>query len=53
MIVAGCPSSFNFMNNFYGMGGQTYGETMGFEILARIGLGVNPSAMHAERVERL
>ena len=47
----GLPILFNFMNNFYGMGGQTYGETMGFEILARIGLGVNPSAMHAERVD--
>jgi 2-oxoisovalerate dehydrogenase E1 component len=42
---------FNFMNNFYGMGGQPYGETMGFEVLARVGLGVNPEAMHAERVD--
>lgn len=47
----GLPIIFNFMNNFYGMGGQTYGETMGFEILARIGLGVNATAMHAERVD--
>ncbi len=45
------PILFNFMNNFYGMGGQTIGETMGFGILARVGLGVNPEAMHAERVD--
>ncbi len=45
------PILFNFMNNFYGMGGQPKGETMGFDILARVGLGVNPQAMHAERVD--
>ncbi|CAN5640502.1 hypothetical protein BH10CHL1_BH10CHL1_10250 [soil metagenome] len=45
------PILFNFMNNFYGMGGQTVGETMGFGVLARVGLGVNPAAMHAERVD--
>ncbi len=45
------PVLFNFMNNFYGMGGQPVGETMGFGILARVGLGVNPEAMHAERVD--
>lgn len=45
------PILFNFMNNFYGMGGQTQGETMGFGVLARVGLGVNPAAMHAERVD--
>jgi 2-oxoisovalerate dehydrogenase E1 component len=42
---------FNFMNNFYGMGGQPQGETMGFGMLARVGLGVNPDAMHVERVD--
>src|SRR5664280_42899 len=42
---------FNFMNNLYGMGGQTCGETMGFDILARVGAGVNPESMHAERVD--
>jgi len=47
----GLPLIFNFMNNFYGMGGQTYGETMGFGILARVGAGVNPDMMHAERVD--
>ncbi len=45
------PILFNFYNNFYGMGGQTLGETMGFEVLARMGAGVNPEAMHAERVD--
>ena len=45
------PILFNFFNNFYGMGGQTDGETMGYEILARVGAGVNPDAMHAERVD--
>lgn len=45
------PMLFSFMNNFYGMGGQPLGETMGFEVLARVGLGVNPEAMHAERVD--
>ena len=33
----GLPLIFNFMNNLYGMGGQTCGETMGFDILARVG----------------
>ncbi|HBX82656.1 MAG: thiamine pyrophosphate-dependent enzyme [Propionibacteriaceae bacterium] len=45
------PILFNFFNNFYGMGGQTAGETMGYDILARVGAGVNPEAMHAERVD--
>ena len=47
----GLPLIFNFMNNLYGMGGQTMGETMGYNILARIGAGVNPEMMHAERVD--
>ncbi|MBS0000818.1 MAG: thiamine pyrophosphate-dependent dehydrogenase E1 component subunit alpha, partial [Cyclobacteriaceae bacterium] len=47
----GLPLIFNFMNNQYGMGGQTCGETMGFNILARIGAGVNPDQMFAERVD--
>jgi 2-oxoisovalerate dehydrogenase E1 component len=45
------PMLFNFFNNFYGMGGQPEGETMGFGMLARLGAGVNPEAMHAERVD--
>jgi len=47
----GLPIIFNFMNNFYGMGGQTVGETMGYDVLARMGAGVNAEAMHAERVD--
>lgn len=45
------PILFNFINNFYGMGGQPEGETSGFGKLARIGAGVNEYAMHAERVD--
>lgn len=47
----GLPLILNFVNNFYGMGGQPVGETMGFKILARLGAGVNPDQMHAERVD--
>lgn len=47
----GLPVLFNFVNNGYGMGGQTCGETMGFNVLARIGAGINPDQMHAERVD--
>jgi 2-oxoisovalerate dehydrogenase E1 component len=49
--MGGLPLIFNFMDNLYGMGGQTMGETMGFGILARIGAGVNPDMMHAERID--
>ncbi|MFN8441749.1 MAG: thiamine pyrophosphate-dependent enzyme [Caldilineaceae bacterium] len=45
------PMLFNFMNNFYGMGGQPVGETMGLKVLARVGVGVNPDGMHSERVD--
>ncbi len=47
----GLPLIFNFMNNHYGMGGQPWGETMGFEVLARTGAGINPEQMNAERVD--
>lgn len=47
----GLPVIFNVMNNFYGMGGQTAGETMAYGVLARIGAGINPEAMHAERID--
>jgi 2-oxoisovalerate dehydrogenase E1 component len=47
----GLPLIFNFVNNFYGMGGQPVGETMGFKVLARLGAGINPEQMHAERVD--
>ena len=47
----GLPVIINIVNNQYGMGGQTCGETMGYDIAARIGAGVNPEQMHAERVD--
>jgi 2-oxoisovalerate dehydrogenase E1 component len=47
----GLPLIINFYNNFYGMGGQPEGETTGFGILARLGAGINPEQMHAERVD--
>ncbi len=47
----GLPVIFNVFNNSYGMGGQTRGETMAFDLLARIGAGITPSQMHAERVD--
>jgi len=47
----GLPILFNFNNNHYGMGGQTRGETMAYDFLARFGAGVNPQQMHAERVD--
>ncbi len=47
----GLPIIFNIMNNQYGMGGQTCGETMGYDIAARIGAGVNKDSMFAERVD--
>jgi 2-oxoisovalerate dehydrogenase E1 component len=47
----GLPILFNCMNNQYGMGGQTCGETMGYGIVARLGAGVNADMMHAERVD--
>ncbi|MBR3838643.1 MAG: dehydrogenase [Clostridia bacterium] len=47
----GLPILFNVYNNQYAMGGQTNGETMGYEFVARIGAGVNPEQMYAERVD--
>ncbi|MBL8993532.1 MAG: dehydrogenase, partial [Spirochaetia bacterium] len=49
-LGGGLPIIFNCMNNHYGMGGQTSGETMGYGMLARIGAGVNPAQMHSERI---
>ena len=46
----GLPILFNVFDNFYGMGGQTRGETMGFDMVARLGAGFDPDEMHAERV---
>ena len=47
----GMPILFNFFNNGYGMGGQTRGETMAYDFLARLGAGISPSQLHAERVD--
>ena len=50
-MKGGLPIIFNIFNNQYAMGGQTNGETMGYEVAARIGAGVTPNQMHAERVD--
>lgn len=50
-MKGGLPLIVNIMNNQYGMGGQTCGETMGYEVAARIGAGLNKDQMHAERVD--
>lgn len=50
-MKGGLPLLLNVMNNQYAMGGQTRGETMGYDVLARIGAGVNPEQMHAERID--
>jgi 2-oxoisovalerate dehydrogenase E1 component len=47
----GLPVIFAFMNNFYGMGGQTRGETMGFDRLATLAAGLNRFNLHAETVD--
>lgn len=50
-MKGGLPVVFNVFNNSYGMGGQTRGETMAYDMLARIGAGITPNQMHAERVD--
>ncbi|MBO4873183.1 MAG: dehydrogenase [Lachnospiraceae bacterium] len=47
----GLPILFHIFNNAYGMGGQTRGETMAYDLAARMGSGVTPSQLHAERVD--
>jgi len=47
----GMPILFHINNNFYGMGGQTAGETMGFGMPVRVAAGVAANQMHAERVD--
>ncbi|BBE74872.1 alpha-ketoacid dehydrogenase subunit alpha/beta [Oharaeibacter diazotrophicus] len=47
----GLPVLFFFNNNFYAMGGQTIGETMGWDRLSRIAAAVNVDALHAETVD--
>jgi len=48
---SGMPLIFNINDNFYGMGGQTAGETMGMDMIVRIAAGIAPNALHAERVD--
>jgi 2-oxoisovalerate dehydrogenase E1 component len=43
----GPPILFAFMDNFYGMGGQPRGETMGYERLATLAAGLNRWNFHA------
>lgn len=50
-LRGGLPVLFCFMNNFYAMGGQTSGETMGWDRLSRIGAAAGPSSLHAETVD--
>jgi 2-oxoisovalerate dehydrogenase E1 component len=45
------PILYNFFNNFYGMGGQTSGETMGYGTVARVGAAFSPDNLYAERVD--
>lgn len=47
----GLPVLYLVADNGYGMGGQTSGETMAFGIPARLGAGISPMQMHAERVD--
>ncbi len=46
----GLPIIFNIFNNGYGMGGQTRGETMAYDLVARLGAGISPTQLHAERI---
>ncbi len=50
-VKGGLPLIFCFNNNSYGMGGQTRGETMAYDFLARMGAGIAKNQMHAERVD--
>ena len=47
----GLPILFAIMDNFYGMGGQPRGETMGFQRLATLAAGLNRWNLHAETVD--
>lgn len=46
----GLPIIFNIFNNGYGMGGQTRGETMANDFVARLGAGISPTQLHTERI---
>ena len=50
-MKGGLPVMFNIFNNMYGMGGQTVGETMAYDMPARLGAGFNPNQMNTERVD--
>jgi Pyruvate/2-oxoglutarate dehydrogenase complex, dehydrogenase (E1) component, eukaryotic type, beta subunit len=47
----GLPIIFAISDNGYGMGGQTRGETMGYGEAARIGAGISPDNLGAERLD--
>ena len=47
----GLALMFHINNNGYGMGGQTRGETMAYDMLARLGAGISPTQLHAERID--
>ncbi len=50
-MKGGLPVVFNIFNNMYGMGGQTVGETMGYDMPARLAAGFNPNQMNTERID--
>ena len=50
-MKGGLPVMFNIFNNQYGMGGQTVGETMGYDRPSRLGAGFNPNQLLAESVD--
>ncbi len=45
------PFLLNCFDNLYAMGGQPIGETMGYQVAARMGAGINERSMHTERVD--
>lgn len=47
----GLPLLFNFVNIRSGMEATAIEETLGMRTLARLGAGVNPEQMHAERID--
>jgi len=49
-VRGGMPVLYNVINNQYAMGDMPVGETMGWKMAARIGAGVTPSQLHAERI---
>jgi 2-oxoisovalerate dehydrogenase E1 component len=45
------PFLLNCFDNLYAMGGQPIGETMGYQVAARVAAGINEHSMHTERVD--